>query len=312
MDLKMAALTSENFSEIVRVENPSLPNKNILQIYEKKATSETILKNVGVITPNGQLVGYGMFAAGPWDPILKPGYAEVSIKIDDEWHGKRIEGWILKEIEELALKNKTKVLQTQIQDINEAELEWARKEGFEISGHIFESQLDLSIIKTDSYSSLINELTSSGIKFTTLADYPPDPSIQERFWDLWWELAQDVPGMSDKPRPENEQMINLTKDYDKKGFILAVQGGEWVAMSMVLQEAAGTGYNSMTGVHPQYRGRGLAKAIKVKAIEYALQNGMKFLRTNNDSINEPMLAVNQRLGYEQKPGFYILTKRLDD
>lgn len=311
MDLKMAALTSENFSEIVRVENPSLPNKNTLRIYEKKATSETILKNVGVITPNGQLVGYGMFAAGPWDPILKPGYAEVSIKIDDEWHGMRIEGWILKEIEELALKNKTKVLQTQIQDIKEAELEWARKEGFEISGHIFESQLDLSLFKTDSYSSLINELTSSGIKFTTLADYPQDQSIQERFWDFWWELAQDVPGMSDKPRPENEQMINLTKDYEKKGFILAVDGMVWVAMSMVLQESAETGYNSMTGVHPQYRGRGLAKAIKGKAIEYALQNGMKFLRTNNDSKNKPMLAVNQRFGYEQKPGFYVLTKRLD-
>jgi hypothetical protein len=30
--------------------------------------------------------------------------------------------------------------------------------------------------------------------------------------------------------------------------------------------------------------------------------------TNNDSMNEPMLAINRKLGYQSEPGIYALVK----
>ena len=122
----------------------------------------------------------------------------------------------------------------------------------------------------------------------------------------------DVPGMKDKPRPDNDRMIDLLKDYDKKGFILAVDGDQWIAMSMIVKENENVYYNSMTGVHKSYRGKGLAQAIKIKAIEFAEANGVKFIRTHNDSKNAPMLFVNRKLGYEEKPGIYGLTKQVSE
>lgn len=107
-------------------------------------------------------------------------------------------------------------------------------------------------------------------------------------------------------------MIALLKDYDKKGFIVAVDGDQWIAMSMIVKENEDVYYNSMTGVDQRYRGKGLAQAVKIKAIEYALQNKVKYIRTHNNSKNTPMLYVNRKLGYEEKPGIYGLTKRIGD
>ena len=73
-------------------------------------------------------------------------------------------------------------------------------------------------------------------------------------------------------------------------------------MSLIIKESNEVYYNSLTGVHRDYRGKGLALAVKLKAIDYAKQKGAKFIRTHNDSNNMPMLNVNQKLGYEKMPG----------
>ncbi|WNF24980.1 GNAT family N-acetyltransferase [Mesobacillus jeotgali] len=312
MDLKLTPLTSMNFSEVVREHSKDLPNLNTIKLLENKAVSETLLKIFGVLTPSGRLIGYGMHASGPWDPILKPGYAEIFIKVDQEWRNRGIGSWILSEIEGFAQKNRIRFLQTQIKETYEEELEWAKKNGFKKTGHYFESQLDISRFKKDPYSSIFEELDLSGISFTTLEDYSKDKDYEYRFWDFWWELVSDVPGMMDKPRPDNDRMIALMKDYEKKGFILAVDGERWIALSIIVREKDEIFYNSMTGVDKRYRGQGLAQAVKIKAIEFAQQNKGKYIRTHNDSINAPMLKVNKKLGYEQKPGIYGFIKQIAD
>ena len=67
---------------------------------------------------------------------------------------------------------------------------------------------------------------------------------------------------------------------------------------------------SITGVLPAYRGRGIALALKLLAIRAARQDGVRYLRTNNDAENVPMLAVNCRLGYRPEPGYFRMRARL--
>lgn len=69
-------------------------------------------------------------------------------------------------------------------------------------------------------------------------------------------------------------------------------------------------YNMMTGVEPSYRGRHIALALKLLVIECARSYGAAYMRTNNDSENAPMLAVNHKLGYQLQPGRYLLTQSL--
>lgn len=310
MDIKIVTLTSENYSETVQVNNIELPDLATIKSYEEKSSHDTVLYNLGVITSEGNYVGYGRYVSGTWDPILKPGYAEIAVRVDKEWRYKGIGNTLLKEIESLALKDNANVLLTNIEDYNDECIKWMINNGFEINSHTFESQLDLTQFDETQYEPIFSELETSGIRFTTLADFSKEEASNYRYWDLWWELVKDVPGMEDKPRPENNRMISLSKDFDKNGFILATQGDEWVALSMIVKESDDFYYNSMTGVIREYRGKGLALAIKVKAIEYAKNNKAKYVRTHNDSKNTPMITINKKLGYKSKPGFFNFIKKI--
>ncbi|SFD44228.1 Acetyltransferase (GNAT) family protein [Lentibacillus persicus] len=310
MGVNLVILTAENYKEHVHNRGQELPDLNTIKRYESRADSNTILHKFGMITPAGNLIGFGMFVMGTWDPMLKPGWAEISIQVDPNWQHQGIGTRMLDEVRTLAAKYSAVSLRFSLKDTDKVSLDWAEKRGFSITSHTFESQLDVTDFDTGQYENDFKALESSGIRFTSLAAYPQTEAFHDRYWDFWRELVTDIPGMGDQPHPDNEQMKHLTQNVDKNGFIVAVDGDAWVALSMVIRETATTYYNSMTGVSRQYRGKGLAQAIKVKAIDYAQQNGATYLRTHNDARNAPMLSLNEKLGYQPKPGQFSLVKHL--
>ena len=54
----------------------------------------------------------------------------------------------------------------------------------------------------------------------------------------------------------------------------------------------------MTAVLRAFRGRGIARALKLATIAWAIQHGLAVLETGNDEANAPMRALNARLGYQ--------------
>jgi GNAT superfamily N-acetyltransferase len=59
----------------------------------------------------------------------------------------------------------------------------------------------------------------------------------------------------------------------------------------------GYGANEMTGTHPDFRRRGLARLAKELTIRWAADAGIHTLVTSNDAMNADMLALNEHLGY---------------
>jgi RimJ/RimL family protein N-acetyltransferase len=54
----------------------------------------------------------------------------------------------------------------------------------------------------------------------------------------------------------------------------------------------------ITGTSRDYRGRGLALAVKLASTHWAAANGITQIVTTNDERNAAMLAINRRLGYQ--------------
>lgn len=78
--------------------------------------------------------------------------------------------------------------------------------------------------------------------------------------------------------------------------VVAVADGQVVAFTFV--EADGDRvWSGMTGTLREYRGRGLAKAVKSAALRRARDAGIVTAATSMDDRNGPMLAVNSWLGY---------------
>jgi GNAT superfamily N-acetyltransferase len=93
-------------------------------------------------------------------------------------------------------------------------------------------------------------------------------------------------------------------------LIAETRGGEWIALTMLMaSNKSGQLQTGLTGVLAPWRGRGVASALKLAAIGYALERGATEIVTRNHSVNRGMLGINRRLGFVPDPAW--LTLRLD-
>lgn len=310
MDLKIIPLSSINFTENSKKLSSEVINENTLKVHEKKASEDTIMHRIGITTADGEIIGFGMGVSGSWDPILLPGHFDISIHVDMNWINQGVGSMLFEEVIGFAKKNGGTMVQCGIRETELESIAWLEKRGFTKVFHTFESQLDLSMFNIDQYKSVFKNVELNGVEFKSFAEYPQDDKWLQRFFDFWWELAMDAPGMEGKTRPDFEVLKNQFQGIDREGFILAVEEDSWIAMSMIINESNKIFYNSLTGVQRAYRGKGIALAVKLKAIDYAKQKGSKLVRTHNGSNNIPMLSINQKLGYKKQPGIYFFEKQI--
>lgn len=59
----------------------------------------------------------------------------------------------------------------------------------------------------------------------------------------------------------------------------------------------------------EYRGKGIASALKVRALTAARAKRYTHVKTENHVENRPMLTINERLGFTKVPGVIIFAKR---
>lgn len=120
-----------------------------------------------------------------------------------------------------------------------------------------------------------------------------------RLYDLDVTLWADVPfgltGSVPSFKEYQDQEIGDPHFLPQATFV-ALADDRWIGMG-ALMSGPGFLYNSMTGVVREWRGRGLARWLKLHTIRSALERGAAELRTFNDAANEPILALNRSLGF---------------
>ena len=67
-------------------------------------------------------------------------------------------------------------------------------------------------------------------------------------------------------------------------------------------------YTGLTGVRRSHRRKGIALALKLRAVDYARRHGIEEVRTWNASTNEGMLGINIRLGFQRQPAWIDFVK----
>jgi RimJ/RimL family protein N-acetyltransferase len=92
--------------------------------------------------------------------------------------------------------------------------------------------------------------------------------------------------------------------------VVAYDGETIAGFTMTGKRQSQDGYTWMTGVGRDYRGRGLATAIKVEALSRAKAKGLRALFTTNDEPNKAMREINAKLGYQPLPAYVQLEKPL--
>jgi GNAT superfamily N-acetyltransferase len=91
-------------------------------------------------------------------------------------------------------------------------------------------------------------------------------------------------------------------------FFVALDNGEFVGMTALRKSLADERklLTGLTGVVRSHRRRGIATALKVRAIEFATQYGAEIIETGNEE-NNPMFDINLMLGFKPRPAWYSST-----
>lgn len=69
-------------------------------------------------------------------------------------------------------------------------------------------------------------------------------------------------------------------------------------------------WQGITGVRREARGRGIAMALKLRTVRYAVDKGIEHIKTWNDVHNTPMLSINEAMGFAKQPAWISYEKDL--
>ena len=190
---------------------------------------------------------------------------------------------------------------------------FAKRLRFENDRHLFQSNLDLEAFGESPFQHILAEASETGIRIRSLADFGDTPDARRKLYEVNAITDEDVPGWigPDLSSEEFNEWVYESGWYRPDGQLLAADGDHWVGICAVrLFLEARRAYNVHTGIIRDYRRRHIALALKLAAIRYAREQNIRTLTTGSDSLNAPMLALNQKLGYVPVPGRYTLCRKI--
>jgi GNAT superfamily N-acetyltransferase len=299
-------------AELLTAEGPEPVTVAQLREWERLRSPEAPFRAVAAVAPDGAAVGFAQVSRAPWAP---PGHFALEGVVDAAHRQQGVGGRLLADATAFARAHGGTRLDASVRDHRPDAQRFLERRGFAVDRHVFESTLDLAGFDEAPFAGAVARAEAAGLVFRSLADYGDTEAARRRLYDLNTACVLDIPGHDGSVRPWEEfRKIFEMAWYRPDGQVLAVDpaAGERFAALAAIGYFAETNsvYHMHTGVDRAYRGRGLALATKVVALRRARAWGAAYARTNNDSQNAPILAVNRRLGYVPQPGFYQLVRVL--
>jgi GNAT superfamily N-acetyltransferase len=247
-------------------------------------------------TAGGEPVGVGLTTVWLGNPGSAAAWAELCVLPHHRRQG--IGGAIFRRLSEVSVENGKRELRFDLKEGDEDSHEFLTRRGFSVVGRRQDSELAVA------GSDVTAVDPPAGIRITTLAAEPglaegvyrvaqeaePDSPSEEttglaRSFEEWRRLEVDAPDM-----PSEAQFAAVAGDQVVSYAFLSVSDVE-----------DDLGWHAMTGTLRDWRGRGVASALKRAVVLWARERGLERLRTSNDEKNVPMLAINRRMGYRPLP-----------
>jgi len=249
---------------------------------------------------DGKLVGIAELVA-----TGAQGSAMCRIVVDPDHRKQRIGASLLEFVTKIPLFQRSKVF-AQVRDDEPYSLEFCEQAGFVKQAHVFESFINPSQFDIWPFLPLIERIKSSNLRIVTLADLGSTEETRYKLWEIEHITDHDIPGLDPAVLPSWEDARESWYQapwFDPHAEFLALDGDRFVGASGLAEMATGVWSILHTCTLREYRGRGIATALKALATNHAKNRGSRLLKTNNHSENEAMLAINRRFGFQPMPGW---------
>jgi mycothiol synthase len=278
--------------------------------FENLVPPETIRQRWAAVQSETML-GFAMTIRYPGDA---PGQFFIVCWVDLDHRGQGIGQKLTRGAIAFALSQDAQKLLTWVREDNAAALRFAEAHGFVLETVATASALDLESFDFSVFDDPAIRLEASGVRFTDLEHWGDTLEHRKAFHAAFLVFMQDVPNIEYQPSFEEFARVTLgRKSFTAPGVRLALDAQNrvigWTGLDFDVSTMKTYCYG--TWVQADYRGRGVAFALKLAACRWALAHGAKRIVTDNDSDNAPMLTINTKLGFKPEIGLCRLQRVID-
>lgn len=263
------------------------------------------------LTSNG-----GMFASpdGSW---------RVSLRVAPEWRRRGVAGSLLEQLEDHARSNKASRAVAAVRGDEPDGARFAETLGYRAFHERIDAYIDVPSFDASAFEDPDEIARRAGVRLASYAELLSERAadievFQRELLPIIWEMSRDVP--SPTPMPEQPPPFEIAKrmffegpGQDPPSTIYALRDGHPVAMTAtVVKETSpnnAVAYTNFTGVARAERGKGIALALKLRALRELRSRGVKLFGTTNDEQNAAMRGINRKLGYKPEPPTTMYEKR---
>ncbi|MDQ0110709.1 GNAT family N-acetyltransferase [Paenibacillus harenae] len=267
------------------------------------------------LSKDGCIVGYAHAWRAPWSP---PGVLFEQIIVDRKERKSGAGSALYEALIEYSTGVGAGKIVADVRDDDPESVRFACARGFAEGRHLFESVIELESDRDADQGTQVDfgfaDAQLGEIRLLSLADLSGEETEIE-IYNLYFATHADIPGFEGEFMWYSEwRKRTVDRDDFDRSLLLVAMVGETIVGAVELRtfETTQSVYNEFTCVAPVYRGRGIAMALKKLSIDIARKRGFRYIRTNNDSLNGPMLAINRKLGYKPVPGYFQMVSVLPD
>ncbi|MGB1253262.1 MAG: GNAT family N-acetyltransferase [Candidatus Promineifilaceae bacterium] len=307
MNVRLFDPTDTEYDAIVAVHNAACPTQPVDVALMRQADARRKPKfffERYVAEMDGQVVAMGTIGHTPWS--YRPKKFIIDWVCHPDWEESADIAFFTDLYERLLTRSPEKVL-AYIREDQLRRIHHLTKLGFEQSLVDAYSALMVGDFNFDAYGDLPAYLESQGVRIVTMSELEQssDDGWVVRLESAEWEILQDVPQEEAFTRGTVAEWMEGNNDPRRPhdGYFIAVNNeGEFVGVSYLKRGAENVFYTGFTGVKRNWRRKGVATALKVRAIEYAHRMGVHTIQTDNEE-NNPMYALNMQLGFKPLPSW---------
>ena len=305
---------AEMASDVMTAAYPALPADPVLTRYHWKHPKDEWRTERFIAQVDGEPIALLGWSHGPWDRLPERN-CNVEVWLHQAWLEAERLTTLWDWIGTGAQEDGALVLEAQVVEDEREMLEALDRLGYKRDRIEKVWELDLQKhakrLLAEARAALAKARTA-GIEIMTLADWQ-DPDSLKMVHSLAELTRRDIPASYPILPQTFENFLQRMSSPDRRQdrFWVAVDAGKPVALSfLIFPPVRGQVWTGYTGCHPDYRGRGLARAVKLQTLSQAIELGIPSVVTDNDSENAPMLHINESLGYDRRTGFVTLVKRV--
>ncbi len=320
MTLMIRDATPADYPEAARLltaSNPEWPVTAALLEQEARQRDPSTFHRELAAETDGRLVGLAAF--GHMEHAFDPDKYWLNIQVNPTARGRGVGRALYARItEELNVRGARRV-QAMCTEAQAEGRRFLEGRGFEVAWRRHESRLQTAGLDFTPLTALEAALASRGVTLRPLRDVKGEAAWERWLYELDWRLFQDVPlGEAVTKRPFEAWRRELDDPhFSLDASFVALDArrddslmGQFVGYSCLLSNPAGFWMIGMTGVLPEYRGLGIAKALKLRGAQFVQAHSGGEIRTFNDPPNTAMLSMNAALGFVRQPDRLRYAKEL--